>query len=206
MLMPQEGARRLFFPQAYADGEGAQWSRLPYWWQDVELSGCGLCSATMCIDLLTNRDLTPRDVLARYREDGMDGAGASKVGGRNMSVLLNEYNARAFGIRSFPIERSVGAFRQALAQGDVIWASSSDRQGTHPWHYADGSMQPLDPCGIQHPHGHIVCVWAYEDGAFLVKDPLGPSHLCNNVNYTDDQMERWLAGNDHQQYRVSAVR
>lgn len=127
MLMPQERARRLFFPQAYADGEWAQWSRLPYWWQDVELSGCGLCSATVCIDLLTNRDLTPRDVLARYREDGMDGAGASKVGGRNMSVLLNEYNARAFGIRSFPIERSVGAFRQALGQGDVIWASSSDR-------------------------------------------------------------------------------
>ena len=151
MLMPQESARRLFFPQAYAGGEGAQWSGLLYWELSVELAGCGLCSAAMCIDLLTNRDLTPRDVLARYRKDGMD-------------------------------------------------------QGTHPWHYADGSLQPLDPCGIQHPHGHIVCVWAYEDGAFLVKDPLGPSRLCNNVRYTDDQMERWLAGNDHQQYRVSVAR
>lgn len=203
MLMPQLRAERLHFAQTYAGGEGAAWAGLPYWQRDVDQSGCGLCSFAMCVDLLTDGSLTPADVLARYHADGMDNGKTSMVGGRNMNPGLNAYNERTFGVRSVPIRRSVDAFAQALAQGDVIWASSADRQGTHPWHFADGCPQPLDETGTQHHHGHIVCIWRHEDGVFLVKDPIGPRRLCNNVRYTDEQMALWLAGNDHQQYRVT---
>lgn len=201
--MPQDKAERLHFTQSYADGEGAGWAELPYWQWDVEQSGCGLCSMTMCVDLLTGQELTPADVLALYQRDGMDKCARSLVGGRNLCPKLNEYNERTFGVRASDLERSVDAFAEALAQGDVIWASSADRQGTHPWHFADGTQQPLDETGMQHHHGHIVCIWRHEDGAFLVKDPIGPRRLCNNVRYTDEQMALWLAGNDHQQYRVT---
>ena len=112
--------------------------------------------------------------------------------GGDVQFQFNPVNRKLFGIESCPLERTVDAFKKALAKGDtVIWASSRntdfyDREGNPRWIY----------------NGHVLCIWKYEDGNFIVKDPGLPKELGNNVLYSEEVMKRWLLGWEYQQFEV----
>lgn len=183
----------VFFSQRY----GAPWEKLPYWEGSVDFNGCGLVSLTMCINLLTGRDFTPEQVYNMRSNAGIDQSKvASKDGksicGGDVQFQFNPVNRKLFGIESCPLERTVDAFKKALAKEDtVIWASSRntdfyDRDGNPRWIY----------------NGHVLCIWKYEDGNFIVKDPGLPKELGNNVLYSEEVMKRWLLGWEYQQFEV----
>lgn len=189
-------AEQVFFQQ-----KGDQpWSDLPYWNGSIDWKGCGLCSLTMAIDIVTGRDLTPADVYRMRQEAGIDQLhtvtrdGTSVCGG-DAQEQFNEVYARLFGIRSQGIERSVEAFRDALAEDAAIWASSR-------WTFFYSNTRLVRYADI----GHVVCVWKYEDGCFFVKDPSLSRAESNNVRYTEEQMREWLAARSFQQYKITAIR
>lgn len=189
-------AENVFFSQ-----EDPRWAGLPYYFDDIGGSGCGLCAFTAAVNLLTGRNLSPLDVYRARQECGLDQrSDISGVCARDAHEALNDLNRRLFGVESeFLEDASIEGFRRALAGGDaVIWCSSRDTG--EPWIWSDGSKQEW-----QHPKGHLVAVWKCEGGCFFLKDSSGPCCKGNNVCYTEEQFARWLVGVKENRYILRAA-
>ena len=103
-----------------------------------------------------------------------------------------------FGVETaYVSDKSVGGIARTLDSGAAIWASSRDTG--NPWLGTDGTRRQF-----QFPCGHFACIWKHEDGLFYLKDSEGPAHVCNNVPYTAEQMEAWLAGTFENRYLIRA--
>lgn len=187
----------LFFSQRH----GAPWESLPYWEGAVDYNGCGLVAMTMCIDILTGRELTPEDVYRMRDSAGIDqrrvcDREATSICGGDAQLRFNEMNRRLFGIESRPLERSAEAFRTALSgENTVIWASSRQTG----FYDIRGNKRKVRT-------GHVLCFWKYDRGVFYAKDPGLTKELGNNVPYDTERLCRWLDAWDYQQFEIGLPR
>ncbi len=183
---PFENAEDVFYSQ-----KDPLWCEHPYWEKNIGEMGCGLCSFTMAVDILTGARLNPVDVYEIRESWGLP----QKVEGNGDICACDaheEFNARfreSFGVESsFLADKSMESFINVLeGGGSVIWFSS--RNWGEPWIWSDGSK-----CKDQYIDGHLVCAWKHEDGLFYIKDPNGPKELGNNVTYSHEQFEKLLVG------------
>jgi len=183
---PFENAEDVFYSQ-----KDPLWCEHPYWEKSIGEMGCGLCSFTMAVDILTGARLNPVDVYEIRESWGLP----QKVEGNGDICACDaheEFNARfreSFGVESsFLADKSMESFINVLeGGGSVIWFSS--RNWGEPWIWSDGSK-----CEDQYIDGHLVCAWKHEDGLFYIKDPNGPKELGNNVTYSHEQFEKLLVG------------
>lgn len=197
-MISNSKAESVFFSQNLPQDS---WTELPYWMTTVGNDGCGMVSLAMCIDLLTDADLTPADVY-RIREDAglnqhrvADKEGTSVCGG-DVTLKLNTVNRRLFGIESRPLERTCAAFKRVLTADEpmVIWASSRKI----PFHDVNGA-----PRYRRSDQGHVIVFWKYENGIYYAKDCAYTKELGNNVPYSEEQLKDWLAANSYQQFAIS---
>ena len=174
------------------------WTDLPYWNSTVRYDGCGMVSLAMCVDLLTGRPLSPLDVYRMREAAGLDqsrtadAAGTSVCGG-DVTLKLNPVNRRLFQIESEPLQRTVAAFREVLEQEKVIWASSRNT----PFYDVDGRIRDRRP-----ELGHVIVFWKYEDGMYYAKDCAYGCDLGNNIPYSENMLQTWLAANPFQQFAM----
>ena len=200
MVRDPEHAEKVFFSQ---QNENDEWTHMPYWEGDVRWNGCGMIALTMCVDMLTDKDLTPVDVMKIRADAGLDQSHVIEMGGKSVCggdvhPQFNDINAELFGIKSLTMERTVDAFREMLARPDtVIWASTRgyDLHDTNgeKYHRAEDA-------------GHVVAIWKYEDGIFYFKDCHYPTpELGNNVPYTEEELAEYLASWKYQHYGITLV-
>lgn len=190
-----ERGEKIYFSQLI---ESDPWFDLPYWDGNVRHHGCGLISLTLCIDLLTGRDYTPKDVYDIRREYGLDQLhiadkeGRSVCGG-DVTIRLNEANRAMFGIESRVMERTADAFREVLEkENSVIWASSRN-------------CDFLNMRGDRwfKPRGHAIVFWRYEDGIFYAKDCAYFYENGRDIPYTEADLTQWLQGHDRQHFEIT---
>lgn len=178
------------------------WKDHAYWESNITDMGCGLCSLTTAINILTGTRLSPVDVYDIRTAWGFPQKKESPddVCARDAHEQFNPMLREAFGIEStFLEDKSLESFKQVLEEGDaVIWFSSRD--WSEPWVWADGTK-----CPNQYDMGHLVCAWKYEDGLFYIKDPNGTKQLGNNVTYNHEQFEQLLVGVLENRYVLRAV-
>lgn len=194
----EKHAESVFFRQRGADGK--DWKDLPYWDGHVDFKGCGLCSFAMGVDIVTGRDLTPRDIYWMRNAAGIDQLhtvtkdGRSCCGG-DAQEQFNAIYGKLFGIKCREIPRSSVAFRDVLeGRNAVIWASSNNTE----FHLKRGWSRYAEI-------GHVVLIWKYEDGIFYIKDPSMPPEEANNVPYTEEQMQVWLDARTFQQIEITSL-
>lgn len=186
-------AEQLHFSQVL---DGDPWTDLPYWNSTVRYDGCGMVSLAMCVDLLTGRDLTPLDVYEIRKKAGLDqsrvaDAEGKSVCGGDVTLKLNPVNSRLFQVESEPLQRTAEAFRRVLEQEKVIWASSRNT----PFYDVYGRIRDRRP-----ELGHVIVFWKYEDGMYYAKDCAYGRDLGNNIPYSEEMLQNWLAANPFQQF------
>ena len=198
MPKPFENAHEVFFQQS-----DPRWGMLPYTGMTVSWAGCGLVAYTMCVDVVTGAHYTPADVYRMRKKWGIRQALPGGIFARDAYVEYARMHRELFGVETeFLADKSVDNVARVLDSGAVIWASSRDIGS--PWLNADGTRQSW-----QHSGGHFACIWRPPgSGAgdpFLMKDSSGPARLHNDVPYTREQMEAWLAGAFGNRYVIRAI-
>lgn len=183
---PFERAEDVFYSQ-----KDPLWREHPYWESNIGEMGCGLCSFTMAIDILTGARLNPVEVYDIRESWGLPQKveGQGDICACDAHEEFNPFFRDSFGVQTeFMEDKSLENFVKVLEGGDaVIWFSS--RNWGEPWIWADGSK-----CEDQYTEGHLICAWKHEDGLFYIKDPNGSRELGNNVTYNHEQFERLLVG------------
>lgn len=173
-----ENASEIHFQQ----GGGQPWSSLPYWTGTIASSGCGLCSYTVMVDVLTGNDYTPTDML-RMRGDwkGMDGYPDDKTGSGRMTHA--EWTKNKFDISSHRIDVSLDAMKSEMNGTEkvaiVCAAGSSFKNNDGSWRWSSG---------------HFIAVFAHDEHGFHVTDSAVNTSQGKNVIYSDSDMQRLLRG------------
>ena len=191
---PFENAQDVFFDQA-----DERWAHLPYAGSNVLWTGCGLVAYTMCVDVVTGARYTPGDVYRMRRAYGIHQESQDGIFARDAYTCYAQMHRELFGVETeFLADKSPEHIARVLEDGAVVWASS--REIGAPWLNADGTPQTC-----QYEGGHFGCIWKHEDGLFLMKDSYGPAREHNDVPYTHEQLEAWLAGTFENRYIVRAI-
>lgn len=199
MIKNKQKSTDVFFSQKAPAGP---WTSQPYWDGTVEDQGCGMISLTMCINILKETDYTPSDIIDMRSHAGLDqhhvfNKETLSVCGGDVHPSLNEIYAELFGIKSQPLERTLDAFKDALAQENtVIWASSDGLV------FQDVNGVPTDRKAYM---GHVIVIWKYENGFFYVKDCHYQKDLGNNVPYSEEKMLAFINQRKYQQYAITTI-
>lgn len=196
-FLPFECAEDVFFSQ-----NDPAWAQHPYWESNITDMGCGLCSFTMAVDILTGARLNPVEVYDIRASWGLPQTqeGNGDICACDAHECFNPLFRKHLGIESsFLEDASLESFARELEKGDrVIWFSS--REWGEPWIWSDGSK-----CENQYETGHLVCAWKHEDGIFYIKDPNGTREQGNNVRYNHEQFECLLVGVLENRYVLRAI-
>lgn len=168
-----------------------QWAAHPYWEKNISKMGCGLCSFTTAVNILTGSRYTPVEMYDIRSTWGLPQTqeGNGDICACDAHEAFNPFFREAFGIESsFLEDKSLESFQRVLEEGgQVIWFSS--RQWGEPWIWADGTK-----CPNQYEEGHLVVAWKHENDLFYIKDPNGTREEGNNVTYDHEQFEKLLVG------------
>lgn len=173
-----ENAKQIQFPQS---GDNP-WSGLYYWTGSVARSGCGLCSYTVAINVLTGSDYTPADMLGiRGDWKGMDGYPDDKTGSHGMTH--QEYTKSQFDIETWNISPRLSTLKEELSNGEAVAIvcahGSAFKNKSGVWRYSGG---------------HFVTIVGYDEEGFHVADSAYNSSEGTDVVYSNSEMQRMLNG------------
>lgn len=176
-----EEAKTIQFPQ----GGNNAWSGLPYWTGSVARAGCGLCSYTVVIDVLTGNNYTPADMLGiRGDWKGMDGYPDNNTGSGNESHA--DFTRRMFEVETYNISHDVETLKQELSNGEacsiVCAAGRAFKNKSGTWRYSSG---------------HFIAVVGYDEQGFHVADSAYSSDQGTDVVYSDGEMATMLSRASH---------
>lgn len=169
----------------FSQGGDNTWSSLGYWSGTVASAGCGLCSYTVIVNVLTGADYTPTEML-EIRGDwrGMDGYPDDKTGSGKKTH--HDYTLDKFDIETWNIDTTVEDLKNALKEKETAAMVCSrgnafkNKSGTWRW-----------------SSGHFVAVLGYDEEGFHVADSAYGYDEGANVVYTDEEMARMLRGANH---------
>lgn len=162
---------------------GEPWSYMDYWGGTVAMNGCGLCAYTSVVDILTDADYTPTDMLSiRGDWEGMDNYADDRTGVAS-GQTHHDYTLEQFGIETYRIPVSLDSLATTCSRGDSVAVLC-----------AGGDDIFLGTVGDEHSYpGHFVCVWKY-DGVFHVHDSAISHGYGCDVIYTEEEMSELLSG------------
>ena len=168
-----ENADELQFSQ-----DGEYWKVLGYWNANVGYAGCGLCSYTSAIDIVTGNSYTPTDMLV-MRGDwaGMDNWIDDDTGLDGQTHRQFTYDN--FSVASRNVDVNMDSLIEALDENAVCVICT----GGPVFYDIYGNL-------YNYP-GHFVCVYRYDNdtGIFHVHDSAVEHYLGANVEYETWQME-----------------
>ena len=172
-----ENADNLQFSQT-----GEYWKVLGYWDSNVGYTGCGLCSYTTAIDIVTASDYTPLDMLS-LRGDwaGMDNYIDDYTGLGDQTHGQFTYNM--FKVSSQHVDLDTASLAKALQDNSAAVICT----GGDVFYDVYGNNYYYD--------GHFVCAYRYDPDTqtFHVHDSAIEHELGTNVCYTWEQMDAMLA-------------
>lgn len=190
-------AENVFFSQLASTG--TEWVGLPYGDGTVASAGCGLCTATHCINIVTGKNYTPKDVYMMRKGYGIDQTKWGYVAGADWNhnyPEVAEMNRELFGVKAECIAgASIERYKQELQAG-------------HPIQFCGGDCMMLDAQGNQHWHeGHFICFYKYDGTYFYAKDSSLPTaELGNKIKYSEEQMAELLRhGSSWEIWAISKV-
>lgn len=154
---------------------GESWSGLPYWGGgSIGADGCGLCSYTTMVNLLTGSDYDPAGMLALRGDWAGQEEKVDWTNGTPDGTTHAEWTKRTFDIDLTQIEVSVASCRQALNESETVLivgpegTTMHDRYGNTRW-----------------TNGHYVCVYRCDDSGFYMHDSAYSGDAGTAVYYTD---------------------
>ena len=172
-----ENADNLQFSQT-----GEYWKILGYWNSNVGYTGCGLCSYTTAIDIVTASNYTPLDMLS-LRGDwaGMDNYIDDTTGLDDRTH--GEFTYDMFKVSSRHVDLNTAALAEALQDNSAAVICT----GGDVFYDVYGNNYYYD--------GHFVCAYRYDadTGIFHVHDSAIEHELGTDVHYTWEQMDDMLA-------------
>lgn len=161
---------------------GESWSSLPYYGTgSVGSDGCGLCSYTTMVDLLTGSDYDPGEMLAMRGdwaglEEQLDWTNGTPDGSTH-----REWTKKTFDIDLTTIDNTVAACREALNEPETVLiigpmgCTMHDKYGSTRW-----------------TNGHYTCVYRCDEGGFYMHDSAYSGDAGTAVYYTDAEMQSIL--------------
>lgn len=162
--------------------DGEYWKILGYWDVNVGYAGCGLCSYTSAIDIVTGSSYTPTDMLV-MRGDwaGMDNWIDDETGLDGQTHRQFTYDK--FSVASRNVDVDIDSLIKALDENAVCVICT----GGPVFYDVYGNL-------YNYP-GHFVCVYRYDhdSGIFHVHDSAVEHYLGTNVEYEMWQMEDMVA-------------
>ena len=165
---------------------GQPWSGVPYWSHTIGRSGCGLCSYTVVVDLLTGADYTPDEML-KIRGDwsGTEATLDSRFGTPN-GETHQQWSENAFGFTTTRVPVTRASLNDALSD-DGESATIILARGSGVFKNADGTWRSSS--------GHfVVCYRVDENGNYHVQDSGTTPEKGTNVVYSPKDMDRLLSG------------
>ncbi len=138
-------------------------------------SGCGLCSITHVIDLLTGETFTPLDISNQLREHYNGNVSAYAPGGSIVSSLVS-FATEKYGLTSTHYN-NIDEVANAMKSGGKVVICSDNGDGNH-FVNADGSMYSAD---------HVIMAYKYDGENFWIKDS---GRGGNSVQYTKEQLSK----------------
>lgn len=174
------------------------WGSMSYWSGTCTGNGCGPTSCTVALDIICQKNFTPKDMIEKRDEAVRNGDLKEHYYGADEGIPDSFYN-KYFGVNikttNFT-DNTLKGWKNALSDGKSVIVFSRDSKSR--WYFKDGSLQPR-----QHPSGHYSVCWKYDGKYWYIKDVALNKEEGNNIPYTDEKMEQFILGRDRTQTKWS---